>query len=347
MMTTETTVLVGTFAVLAMLLVAVGLIFFLDSSSDFKPVDDAGTAAGGDGSAPAADTGGAAGAPSASQAWGLGTRSGASKRHAYTTGTRLEELLRWPAADGAEGLLAYVRKMDWEDRETLFKSLPQIANVILGLDTAATGLAGGRGWLNEQAELLHEPNRNPRLAAQLHATLLELLAARLDSPAVKGIPRGTPLGATTPTGGADDGRMGALFERLLEASASGNGSATSPHYSFFAKHLPQFTRLAIANGRVDLVPPIFRHRLQAAPIQAPVSRAISAGETAAAGAGPVAGAAAGVQTVWLILPAWDYFLFCLCLWPLSERGGRALEDHAVAAAGGGQHGAAAAVRRRK
>lgn len=66
----------------------------------------------------------------------------------YTTGTRLEDLLSWSALDASIALHAYMRQMDWEERDALLGALPQIANCILGLDP--TGGSTSRGWLNEQ-----------------------------------------------------------------------------------------------------------------------------------------------------------------------------------------------------
>eukprot|EP00967_Tisochrysis_lutea_P050559 scaffold62234_cov32-Tisochrysis_lutea.AAC.4 len=311
------------------MLLALGLFIYLDSSDDEKPSSSSVAPP------PPTTQTSAAGAPGG--AWGLSSMRGGgthAERRVYTTGTRLDELLRWPALDGALALLAYLRNMDWEDKEALLKALPQIANCILGLDTAASGAAGGRGWLNEQADMLHEPHRNVRAASQLHSALIELLSARVEDAAAATAEGKAPGGSATPTAvaadnGSVDGQMGALFERLLDA-ARGREGQLSPHYSFFSKHLPMFTRLAIANGRLDLVPLIFRDRLQAAAPAAPV-RTISVQESAVGAAATTstnaAGGTTGVPTMWLILPAWDYFLYCLCLWPLSERGGQALEDH--------------------
>lgn len=103
----------------------------------------------------------------------VATASTAStKRRTYYRGVRLEELLGWTASEATEALVSYATQMEGEEREALFESLPLIANRILGLET---GPGTPRGWLNEQALMLQEPNRNLRGAAQLAQRLLDLL----------------------------------------------------------------------------------------------------------------------------------------------------------------------------
>ena len=93
----------------------------------------------------------------------------------------------------------------------------------------------------------------------------------------------------------------AELERLLDA---GRGPEGGMRYSFFAKHLPPPTRVALLEGKPNLLPPLFAHRLPAH---------------------AWANAGGGEESHGLVLGAWEYYLFCFCLWPLSDGGERALD----------------------
>ena len=66
--------------------------------------------------------------------WGSPKRPG--DRRVYSSGVRLEELLRWPAVDACRALHAYALEMSGEDTDAFFSALPQITNCVLGLDHA-------------------------------------------------------------------------------------------------------------------------------------------------------------------------------------------------------------------
>ena len=131
--TPDQVLLVVAFGMLALVLIGVGLVVVLDSSFDSTTGSSAAPAPSNSKSLPSEPV--SRTSPLAAPAW-RGARGGEGRR-VYTNGTRLDELLRWPALDAAVALKAYVRQMDWEDKETLLTHLPQVTNCILGLDTAA------------------------------------------------------------------------------------------------------------------------------------------------------------------------------------------------------------------
>tara|TARA_B100000524_G_scaffold134284_1_gene66917 strand:+ start:144 stop:2801 length:2658 start_codon:yes stop_codon:yes gene_type:complete len=321
---------VAVFSILGLLLLLAVLLWALEHDWNAEPTSKAQPAA-----AAGASQGGNAssGNPSGSTApaaTGVGSftqwRSPRSER-LYVPGTRLDDLLRWSALDASVALHAYMRQMDWEERDALLGALPQIANCILGLDP--TGGTTSRGWLNEQEDLLHEPHRHLRAANSLQNSLLELLSAVSPSSLVPpaegskllgGLRQGAASGAAAPKQPA---RLGLLVEKLLEESNS--PANTAMQYTFFAKHLPLPARTAIANGHAELVPPIFLAKLQARNwqfAQGAGAQPLGAQRLSVAqdgrqqGSSPPAG---------LVLRAWEYYLFCFCLWPNSQGGEYALE----------------------
>ena len=123
---------------------------------------------------------------------GVGTSSNVpTKRRTYFRGVRLEELLNWTASEATEALASYATLMEGDEREALFSTLPLIANRVLGLDVQP---GAPKGWLNEQATHLVEPNKNVRAATQLQQRVLDLLAAA--APAGGAV--ATPTAGTTP-----------------------------------------------------------------------------------------------------------------------------------------------------
>ena len=84
-------------------------------------------------------------------------------------------------------------------------------------------------------------------------------------------------------------------------------------YTFFSKHLPPPARVALANGQPKLVPALFAARLP--------------NRLGLQGGGSPAGAVPGriPEPINLVLAAWEYFLFCFCLWPLTDAGERAMD----------------------
>ena len=115
-----------------------------EASSAAKPSGGADDASGRRASVPAADSSGTGGGgatdPSANGggagfgSWGSPKRPG--DRRVYSSGVRLEELLRWPAVDACRALHVYALEMSGEDTDAFFSALPQITNCVLGLDHA-------------------------------------------------------------------------------------------------------------------------------------------------------------------------------------------------------------------
>ena len=115
-----------------------------EASSAAKPSGGSDDASGRRASVPAADSSGAGGGgatdPSTNGggagfgSWGSPKRPG--DRRVYSSGVRLEELLRWPAVDACRALHAYALEMSGEDTDAFFSALPQITNCVLGLDHA-------------------------------------------------------------------------------------------------------------------------------------------------------------------------------------------------------------------
>ena len=133
------------------------LFFGGEATSAAKPAGGADDASGRRASVPAADSGGDGGGAADQSAngggagfgsWG-GTKQRPGDRRVYSSGVRLEELLRWPALEACRALHAYALEMSGEDTEAFFSALPQITNCILGLDHANGAL--NKGWLNQQA----------------------------------------------------------------------------------------------------------------------------------------------------------------------------------------------------
>ena len=262
------------------------LFFGGDASSAAKPAGGADDANGRRASVPAADPSGAGGGGAADQSangggagfgsWGSPKRPG--DRRVYSNGVRLEELLRWPAVDACRALHAYALEMSGEDTEAFFSALPQITNCVLGLDHANGAL--NKGWLNQQALLLIEPQRNPRLALQLQAALFDLLTAQ---PAAAAASAGTSLLSPLAQGATRrPGQPGSLFGYLV-SGRQGVGGAM--RYTFFPKHLPRPARVALEQGRPNLVPPLFSARLQQQNAQAP-NQGYGGASPPAAGAPP-------------------------------------------------------------
>lgn len=280
-----------------LLLLIVGLFIMIDSF-DQQPSASSALASMGGATASAAN----------------GGASKPAKKRVYTQGVRLEDLLTWPAADAAEALAAYLQQMEGDEREALFSHLPQATNCVLGLDQHVPG--SPRGWLNEQSRLLSEPNRNVRGAQALAQKLLDLVAAPDRTGGTVALVGGS-LGAVGggSTGGGGGGVTakpvpGHLYTKLIDA---GRGPEGGMRYTFFSKHLPAPARVALANGQPKLVPALFAARLP--------------NRLGLQGGGSPAGAVPGriPEPINLVLAAWEYFLFCFCLWPLTDAGERAMD----------------------
>ena len=263
----------------------------------------------------------------------VGTSSNVpTKRRTYFRGVRLEELLNWTASEATEALASYATLMEGDEREALFSTLPLIANRVLGLDVQP---GAPKGWLNEQATHLVEPNKNVRAATQLQQRVLDLLAAAAPAGGAVATPTAgtTPARSTSPARTATtppgpttaahakspgsagltsvlgtstsskkpEGRMkhGILFEKLLDAGRAPEGGV---RFTFFSRHLPPPARFALNEGKPPLVPPLFAARLQPHAWSRPPG--------------------SGEDGLGLVLAAWEYFLFCFCLWPLSDGGER-------------------------
>ena len=323
-------VIIALFALGMLILVIVALFIFIDSMDT--------------------NSGVAATATSSTSAAGVANKP--QKKRVYTSGTRVEELLTWSALESTEALAAYLQQMEGDEREALFSHLPQVANCVLGLDHH--GPSSARGWLNEQANLLSEPNRNVRAAQNLAQRLLDLLAApargggpgavvggggslggsgvasatmSASSPGAPGAAAGagtngsaasgfsSVLGSIAHTAGTSGPKTapGILVEKLVDA---GRGPEGGMRYTFFSRHLPPPSRLALTNGHLALLAPIFAARLHS--LHGPGTP-----PAAAHGVGSPRGGA--IEPPNLVLAAWEYFLFCFCLWPLSDGGERAME----------------------
>ena len=163
-------ILIAVGAVIALILMLVAIFIWIDY------IDDDGK---GNSSAPSSSGGSSSAGTSTASSRPSGGWSAPSKKRVWTSGVRLDELLSWSTLEATEALAAYASQMVGDEREAFYVSLPQIANAVLGLDH---GPGSPRGWLNDQSNLLVEPNKNLRDAQQLHARLLGLLAAASAAP---------------------------------------------------------------------------------------------------------------------------------------------------------------------
>ena len=350
-------------AFVMLLLMVAALFLFLDSLEDAKVPNPPGGA-----------TSTSSTKPVNTSVFGGGT----GKKRVYTSGVRLEELLFWSALEAPEALVAYCAQMEGDEREALFSALPQVTSCILGLES---GLNTPKGWLNEQANLLLDgPHKSVRNAQQLAQKLLDLLVAATppsgggngaggaaaaalspmasakaaasssSSPggglsnafsAFGGGGGGIGAGAASSSAVAARRTHGVLLEKLIDA---GRGPEGGMRYTFFARWLPPPARLALQDGKVALLPPLFATRVLQS-VESMGGGGGGGGGIGGAGAGRPGQGGRGGSTeppASLVLAAWEYFLFCFCLWPLSDGGERSL-DLAAPVTPPGSSGAAAAT----
>ena len=199
----------------------------------------------------------------------------------YSSSVRLEELLRWPAIEAARALRRHTNEMSGDDTEAYFAALDHVANCILGINpTPGTS----KGWFNQQMLAMIEPHRNPRLAAELHRALLDLLSATpLQQPARPGA-RGLP-----------EKQPGSLFTLLQERHR--RGAAAHIKYRFTEMPRPAF--VYPSGGQPQVVAKLAIQQ-QPQPIATGAQQA---------------GAQQAVQHQ-LQLTAWEYMLFQFLRWPM-------------------------------
>ncbi|KAL1529623.1 hypothetical protein AB1Y20_000565 [Prymnesium parvum] len=331
----EKTIVVGLLALIFLLLLVVGLVLSFDllgdSAPDPKPHATPSVATSAESASSSAA--GSAGAAGGSMLGGLIGGGGLSQPlRVYTSGTRLEELLGWTSVEATEALYMYILQMEGEEQEALFNSLPQVVDRLTGLDNSKSNAA----WLIEQSALLREPGKNVRLAQQIDQKVCALLlpqhAALAAAQSAASTGMGSMLGRSPK---APPKRSGVLFDKLLDG-----GGGTS--YTFLADggvnyKLPHAVKLALAQGHfapqhpsgVHLIPELFLQRLQ---MQAPhLNWAVSSPMQHVPSPGARLGAA-GASSFHLVLRSWEYFLFCFCLWPLSEAGDIALDTPSASTA---------------
>ena len=201
----------------------------------------------------------------------------------YSSSVRLEELLRWPAIEAARALRRHTNEMSGDDTEAYFAALDHVANCILGINpTPGTS----KGWFNQQMLAMIEPGRNPRLAAELHRALLDLLSA---------VPLQQPGGARPGGRGNQEKQPGSLFTLLQERHR--RGAAAHIKYRFTEMPRPAFVYPSSGQPQV-----VAKLAIQ----QQPQPIATSAQQ---------AGAASAVQHQ-LQLTAWEYMLFQFLRWPM-------------------------------
>ena len=80
------------------------------------------------------------------------------------------------------------------------------------------------------------------------------------------------------------------------------GPEAATEYLFFTKHLPAACKLYLAEGRPNFLPKVFLQRLWLGD-----SRLTQ-------------------EPQGLKLAAWEYYLFCFCMWPIQNAGENALTD---------------------
>ena len=305
--------LISAVVALTLLLVLIVGIFVVISSLDDSPAVGAGGAGGT-----------AAGATAAGPAGGLAGAWTAKKR-VYTSGVRLEELFRWTSLEASEALAAYASQMEGDEREAFYARLPQITNLVLGLDHS--GPDKPVGWLNEQYKLLVEPNKDARAAAQLQSRLQDVLEAPPPSSASSPLrhhkrPSSSSSSSVFGIGGrpAERQRYGIVFEELVADAGRAPEAGMDYKYTFFCKYLPVPAQKALAEGQQQLVPQLFLQCL---------AQGMAGGAVAAR---PPRGGTEEPQG--LVLSAWVYFLFCFCLWPASDHGQNALDGSVTPASSG-------------
>ena len=124
-------------------------------------------------------------------------------------------------------------------------------------------------------------------------------------------------------------RMGALTRLLSEDNEIFEVDGSATLYTFSAKYLPAYVRECITHGRLDLVPPMFRARLQQLATEKQEHTQTPSPsldrETSQSAAQPAAPKSPQLSYS-LVLNKWDYFIFSFCLWPLSDEGSRCIED---------------------